>query len=283
MMSNQAGDVLVSFGGHALRVKSDFSQISTAMQIHLRHCRVDAQGADLITEFVVKGVDDATFAISENGNALFPRIGYDLTLQVLMTELISRLVAVCDRGLVLHAAAMAWRENGLILCGKSSSGKSSLAAWLTADGFQYLTDEVIEVPLDGDVIHGLPRSITLKHGSAFIWNSRLPNKETQEFLPFEDGGTWIDPDLFHPGAVTDKVAPRVLVFPQYQANASLQTQKLTAGEALFRLLQALVNARNLPGYGMEATTRLAKRVQAFALTYSDIEEAAAWIKRTISA
>ena len=115
------------------------------MQTHLRHCRVDAPGADVITEFVVKGVDESTFSISENGNTLFPKLAHDLTLQVLMTELISRLVAVCERGLVLHAAALAWQGDGLILCGKSSSGKSSLAAWLTADGFQYLTDEVIEV------------------------------------------------------------------------------------------------------------------------------------------
>jgi len=145
-----------------------------------------------------------------------------------------------------------------------------------------LTDEVIEVPLDGDMIHGLPRSITLKHGSAFIWKSRLPNIEMQGFLSFEDGGAWIDPYLFHQDAVAEGITPQVLVFPQYQADAPLQIQKLTTAETLFRLLQALVNARNLPGHGMDAATRLAKQVKAYSLTYSDIEAATDWIKRTIT-
>lgn len=283
-MSDQASSLLVSFGGHTLRVDSDSSQISTTMQTHLQHCHVDKQGPNLITEFSVTGTDKSTFLISENSNVLFPALGmgYDFTLQVLMTELISRLVAVCDRGMILHAAALAWQGKGLILCGKSSSGKSSLAAWLTADGFQYLTDEVIEVPLDGNIVHGFTRSITLKHGSAFIWRSRLYNTEAQGFLSFEDGGAWIDPDLFHPGGVADKVKPSVLIFPQYQTDVPLQTQKLTTAETLFRLLQALVNARNLPGHGMDAATRLAQQVKAYSLTYSDIEEAAEWIKRTIA-
>jgi len=281
-MSDQAGGLLVSFGGHTLRVDSDSPQISTAMQTHLHHCRVNGQETDLITKFTVTDIDESAFMVSENDSALFPRLSYDLTLQMLMTELISRLVAVCDRGLVLHAAALAWQGNGLILCGKSSSGKSSLAAWLTAEGFQYLTDEIIELPLNGDMIHGLPRSITLKHGSAFIWKSRLPNIETQGFLSFEDGGAWIDPYLFHQDAVAKSSTPQVLVFPQYQADAPLQTQKLTTAEALFRLLEALVNARNLPGHGMEGATRLAKQVKAYSLTYSDIEEATDWTKRTVS-
>jgi len=280
-MSDQTSSLLVSFGGHSLSVDSDSPQIFSAMQNHLRHCRADEQPIELIVEFRVAASTDSKFTVSADGDAVFSNFSYDLSLQALMTELISRLVAVCDRGMVLHAAALAWQGNGLILCGKSSSGKSSLAAWLTADGFQYLTDEVIEVPLEGEHVHGLPRSIFLKSGSAFIWQSRLHDAKAPGFLSFQDGSAWIDPYLFHPGGVANQVKPSVLIFPQYQADAPLQTQKLTTAEALFRLLQALVNARNLPGHGMDAVTRLAQGVIAYSLTYSNIEEASAWIRETI--
>jgi len=283
MMNSQSDSLLVSFGGHTLRVDSASPQISNAMQTHLRHCRTNGQETDLITEFAVTYIGESAFMVSENGSALFSRLTYNLTLQMLMTELISRLVEVCDRGMVLHAAALAWQGNGLILCGKSSSGKSSLAAWLTADGFQYLTDEVIEVAPDGKVIYGFPRSITLKHGSTFIWKSRLPDIETQGFLSFEDGGAWIDPYLFHQDAVAKSITPQVMIFPQYQADTLLQTQKLTTAETLFRLLQNLVNARNLPGHGMDAASQLAQQVRAYSLTYSNIEETSAWIKEILQA
>ena len=283
-MCGQANGLLVSFGGHSLKVDSDSPQITSAMQAHLRHCHVDEQRGDLITEFFITGTDKSTFLISENGNVLFPALGmsYDFTLQMLMTELISRLVAVSNMGMVLHGAALTWQENGLVLCGKSSSGKSSLAAWLIAKGFHYLTDEIIEVPLNGEHIYGLPRSIFLKSGSAFIWQFHLPDTNVPGFLSFEDGGAWIDPHLFHPGGVTDKVRPSVLIFPQYRVKAPLQTQKLTTAEALFQLMQTLVNARNLPGHGMDAATRLVRQVRAYTLTYSDIEAATNWIKQTLT-
>ena len=281
MMSDQASDLLVSFGGHTLKVVSDNPQIATAMQTHLCHCRSEGGILELVTEFSVKSSGDSKFTISADGEPLFSNHRYDLTLQALMTELISRLVAVCERGLVFHAAALAWEDNGLILCGQSRSGKSSLAAWLTADGFQYLTDEVIEILLNGDVVRGFPRSIFLKRGSAFIWKERLPDTNLPGFLSFKDGSAWIDSDLFHPNSVTDQAAPRVLLFPQYQANTPLQFQKLTTAETLFHLLRTLDNARNLPDHGMEAVTRLAQQVTAYSLSYSELEETSAWIRETM--
>ncbi|MCP4142173.1 MAG: hypothetical protein GY755_18165 [Chloroflexi bacterium] len=284
-MNNTTSSLLVSFGGNTLKVHSNSPQVSTAIQNHLKHCHVDGQGTNLITELSVAVSDESTFTISEAGAVLFSGLNYDLTLQLLMTELISRLVAACDRGLMLHAATLSWQGSGLILSGQSGSGKSSLAAWLTADGFQYLTDEVIEIPLRENYVRGFPRSIFLKRGSAFIWQNRLPNKEEEgeeeRFLIFKDGGVWIDPQLFHPNAVTATAVPRTLIFPHYQENAPLQTQKLTSAEALFHILQTLVNARNLPNHGLDAATRFVKRVAAYSLSYSNPEEASEWIKKTL--
>jgi|GEM_PF-4063024 len=139
-------DLLVSFGGHTLRVVSDSPQVFQAFQTHLRHCPAQTDSAP-IAEFQITAVE-AGFSISADGSLLFPSLNFDLTLQALLTEVISRLVAVCDRGLVIHAAALAQDGNAVILSAQGGSGKSTLAAWLTADGFQYLTDEVIEIPLD---------------------------------------------------------------------------------------------------------------------------------------
>jgi hypothetical protein len=279
-------DILsVSFGGHTLRVVSDSPQIFQAFQTHLRHCPAQADSVP-IAEFQITAVE-AGFSISVDGSVLFPNLDFDLTLQALLTEVISRLVAVCERGLVIHAAALAQDGNAVILSAQGGSGKSTLAAWLTADGFQYLTDEVIEIPLDLQPstfnlqLHTFPRSIFLKHGSAFVWQKRLSQTDTPHFLRFHDDAAWIDPQLFNPMPPTSQATPRLLVFPTYVPEAPLQTQKLTTGETLFRIMQNVTNARNLPRHGLDAATRLAQQVTAYTLTYSELPAASEWIKEKL--
>ena len=277
-MSLPASGALVTFGWNAVMVSSDHPLIAEALQTHFRHCGV--LQADVIANLHITATSDTHFMGSVDGSDFFSNLGYEQALWLVMNEVITRLNANCTGGLVFHAAALASAKDAIILCGGSGCGKSSLAAWLTADGFHYLTDEVIQAPLEEDHITGLTRSIVLKRSSAFIWQTRLPDQPSPGFLSFQDGSVWIDPQLFHPNAAKSTATPRLLIFPCYEAGAPLQTRKLTGAEALFRLLQTLVNARNLPGHGMDAATRLARQVTAYSLTYSNLEDASAWIHKT---
>ena len=285
MISNSASGLLVSFGRHTLRVDSDSPQILQAFQIHLRHCPVQAD-SEPIAEFQVNAIETG-FNISVDGGVLFSNLNFDFTLQTLLTEVISRLVAICERGLVIHAAALAWDGNAVILSAQGGSGKSTLAAWLTADGFQYLTDEVIEIPLGRQPstrnlqLHTFPRSVFLKSGSAFVWQKRLTQTDSPNFLRFSDDAAWIDPQLLNPMPPAAQANPRLLVFPRYVADTPLQPQKLTTGQTLFRILQNVTNARNLPRHGLDAATGLAQQVTAYNLTYSNLEEASEWVKEKL--
>jgi hypothetical protein len=300
MMSDPASSMLVSFGGHTLCVRFDSLKVAAAFQTHLRHCPVQTDDVP-IAEFHVTAVESA-FTISVDGGGLFSNLNFDLTLQALLTEVISRLVAVCDRGLVIHAATLAQDGNAVILSAQGGSGKSTLAAWLTADGFQYLTDEVIEIPLrppekaSGQCersrrtafasttlsANTFPRSIFLKQGSAFVWQQRLSQTESSHFLRFSDDAAWIDPQLFNPALPASQATPRLLVFPRYVVGSPLQSQKLTPGETLFRILQNVTNARNLPRHGLDAASRLAQQVTAYNLVYSDLEQASDWIRDSLN-
>jgi len=269
----------VSFGGNTVKVISEHPKFANAIQTHFRHC--GSQQTNIIATFHITAISENHFTAWVDDDTFFSKLDYEQALLVVTNEIITRLNAECKRGLVFHAAAVSDAEDAVILCGRSGSGKSSLAAWLIADGFHYLTDEIIEMPLDGNQIDGLTRSIVLKPDSAFIWQDHLPETKSNGFLLFTDGSAWIDPQLLRPDAVYSTATPCALVFPHYEPDVSLQTKKLTSAEALFRLMQTLVNARNLPGHGMDAAARLARQVKAFDLTYSDIEAAAVWIRQTI--
>lgn len=271
----------VHFAGNTVRFNSDHTGILKAVETHFKYCL--SEGGPVVANYEITTISETDFSVSFNGSVLFSNINSDQVLWYLMQDSIIQLNGAAKAGIVLHAAALSNLDDGLILCGQSGCGKSSLAAWLVASGMQYLTDEVIVFPINGGEISGLCRSIILKPGSSFIWKRWLGMVESDGCYHFKDGSVWISPKLFNAHAFRASVAPRILIFPRYAPEAEFNAQRLTKADALFHLLQCLVNARNFSDGGMTATTRLAKRVTAYSLTYSDIESTARWIKGIVSA
>ena len=271
----------VHFAGNTARFSSDHAGILEALKTHFKYCI--GEDGPVVASYKITALNETDFSVSANDADLFSKFKYDQVLWYLMQDSTSRLNGAARAGLVFHAAALSHRDTGLILCGSSGSGKSSLAAWLLVNGLQYLTDEVIVFPVNGGEIGGFCRSITLKPGSSFIWQRWLRNTEADGFHQFEDGRVWIAPTLLNPHAVQTRVTPRILIFPRYSPEKELNIRPLTAASALFHLLQCLVNARNFSDGGLAPTTRLARQVTAYTLTYSDIESAALWIKQTVQA
>ncbi|MCZ2127940.1 MAG: hypothetical protein LC099_09240 [Anaerolineales bacterium] len=274
---SEPADIAIHFAGGVVRFVADERRILEALNAHLIHC----QGADgqLVATYRIAAVDDSTFSADVNGGVLFSRIQFDALLPLLMRDALAQLNGAAASHLIFHSAALAHRGRGIMLCGQSGSGKSSLTAWLTACGFQYLTDEVVSVPLRGEEIRGFCRSIILKRGSEFIWRRWLADERSRGFLRFADNSAWIVPTALNPNAVCHSAAPSLTLFPKYIPEAPLSVQRLTQAEALFRLLQCLVNARNFSDGGMSVAARLVKQTQAYSLIYSNVESAAEWIQQ----
>lgn len=270
------GEFTIRFGGNRAHFSGGSVEILQTLETHFKHCFSDA--GPVIASYTIQTTPEQTFDVSLDGGHLFSNLTREQVLFHLMQDVIPRLNGAASDGPVFHAAALARADHGLILCGESGSGKSSLAAWLTAEGFDYLTDEVIFMGAD-DWLSGLPRSITLKRGSAFIWQQRLDPRPSEGFLQFEDGTTWVDPTLFHAGGVRASITPQTLVFPRYTPNAPLQAQPLKPAKTLFHLLQGLANARNFTDGGLATASHLAKQVRAWRLLYSDLESASQWLRQ----
>jgi hypothetical protein len=169
------------------------------------------------------------------------------------------------------------------LCGKSGSGKSTLTAWLTSNGYQYLSDEVIALPFSGEEVRGFCRSLVLKRGSEMIWKNWQPKAESRNFFKLNDGSVWVTPTFLNASAVRASVEPHMILFPTYSAEAEFKVEKLTSAKTLFLLLQCLVNARNFEDQGINTVKKLSQKVSAYQFVYSDIEQAAEWIQKKITA
>jgi hypothetical protein len=272
------GGRLVSFGGNSVRFSSDHPALLKTIDAHFAHC--SAEIGPLIAHYHIAVTAETSFLVSTDGSVLHSNLTFEQVLWNLMQDALTCLNSNCVTGPVLHAAALEMGGKGVILCGQSGSSKSSLAAWLVANGFCYLTDEVIACSLNGEDINGFTRSLVLKRGSAFIWQRWLRDVNADGFLGFSDGSAWIDPSLLNADGISLQAKPHLLIFPHYAPSTTFCAEKLSTAETLFHLLQNLVNARNFPDHGLEATSCLARRVKAFSLTYSDIESATEWIKQT---
>lgn len=269
----------VHFAGNVIRIGVRDAQILEALDMHLNHCR--GEEGQAVATYEIAAIAESTFSVTVNGGKLYSGVKADSVLPLLMREALAQLNGAAASSLIFHSAAVAAHGKGLILCGAGGSGKSSLTAWLVASGFQYLSDEVIALPLDDEEMRGFCRSIILKRGSEFIWRHWLADEQARGFLHFTDGSAWIIPTLLNPNAICHSAVPSLILFPKYIPASPLNVQRLTQADALFRLLQCLVNARNFSDGGMSVASRLAKQVPAYSLTYSNIESAVEWIQQIV--
>ncbi len=196
-------------------------------------------------------------------------------------DIMAKLTVACNKRLVFHAAGVALDDRGVILCAASDSGKSTLAAWLLGSGFDFLTDEMIAIGSDDTTIQGLPFPIVLKSGSEFVWK-RWGNEAQTKNIQYFNGAMWVDAEAFRPNAVIASTTARLLIFPRYEARATFQVQPLSKARAVFRLLPRVINFTTFADRGQEIATSFVKRIPAYSLVYSDINEATAWIRKTLT-
>ena len=153
--------------------------------------------------------------------------------------------------------------------GTSGSGKSSLTCWLIANGFQYLTDELIFLSSQGK-IQPMTRPISLKiNHSHDLWP--LSVKASKDIISCKRGAM-IPHRLLNPVFQAQQPLVSNIVFPRYKPKAALELKAISPAKSSLYLLQSHVNARNLDGHGVSELTSIAKRCKSFKLTYGNFSD-----------
>lgn len=172
----------------------------------------------------------------------------------------------------LHAGSV--RRNGaaIVLPGASGSGKSTLIGFLAANGFDYLSDDVVPlVAPQGDVV-ACPLSISLKSGSRGLY----PAPPNFELVTLHDRFR-TDQLLLPPSSLweTPPTPSRAAVFPKYQPNRPTSFARIAPMDGLARLF----NDRVFLGYPLDEASianflRWAERTPFYSLQYGELKEAA---------
>lgn len=188
--------------------------------------------------------------------------------ELLLGDCCYHLAAQSREGLMFHAAALAWRGQGVMLPGASSAGKTTLTAWLLSRGFTYLTDELVFIPRQSQTLHFLTRPLNSKPTARPILSRFFDfNSHAARYLHSSQADL-IPHTLLNPTILTDPIPLRLIVFPTYHTNIDFDLTPLSRAKAALTLMQTLINARNLPNHGFSETTALARQIPAYQLQYN---------------
>lgn len=168
---------------------------------------------------------------------------------------------------LIHAAVLAKNGKGVVVCGLSKSGKSTLAIKLVENGFKFLSDE-FAIFNKGDLF-SFPLKIALDTHSLRVF-PRLPKliKKNYEKNPF-------DIRKLYPNCYTENCVPAIIVFlkPSRKHRKAIITP--ISRENAFYLLcmdkdNSLPFEKNLSirQRQIQALAILAKKTRAYSLSYS---------------
>lgn len=167
----------------------------------------------------------------------------------------------------LHAAAVAYNGRAMVIPANSGAGKSTFTTWLAANGFDYLSDELILVSDHGE-LQAIARPIQIKsHGlEPVLPLLKSPNSIVQGVFANAIPISSLDSNY-----VQQVQSLGMFVFPQYQSDASFELSKLSSAEAGMRLMANHVNARNLDGHGFRAMMKLIRNTPCYSLDYGGFD------------
>jgi hypothetical protein len=171
-------------------------------------------------------------------------------------------------GLLLHAAAVRRRGRVLLLPGKTGSGKSTLTAYLTSRGFDYLTDELAHVPPASARVTGLGAPLKIK-------SSGIDALKPQVALRTHTSATMIGPfDILVAPESSERASTgsplAAIVFPRYTPRSRFNLRPLSASQTGLLLMTSVSNADALPDHGFREAARIAALAPGYAMRFANL-------------
>jgi serine kinase of HPr protein (carbohydrate metabolism regulator) len=150
----------------------------------------------------------------------------DLILETFAKHLKIHIAEMARHRVFVHAGAVEWHGRGIMIPGRSFSGKTSLVAELIKAGATYYSDEYAVLDRQGRM-HPFSAPLAVRQPDSIRQNNVSPEEL--------GGGTGIKP-----------LSVSLVILSQYVAGEEWHPRQLTPGQAMLELLNNTIPARRRP-------------------------------------
>ncbi len=219
------------------------------------------------------GPDDPRFAITTEDGVVYAaeRDGVvlttgelDVVLGLFDTFVRNHVALKAPDRIFVHAGAVAYRGRGIVIPGRSFSGKTTLVAQLLAAGATYYSDEYAVLDEQG-LLHPFPKPLSLRLRAG---------KREQTNHPVGDlGGV----------AGSESVPVALIVATQYRAGGEWQPSELTPGDAVLELFANAIPVNERPQESLTAFRHAVQRATAVKGPRGEAAEIVPWLLQRVGA
>ena len=260
----------------AFRVRFGSKALAQAAAPLLRHLACAGTEAGAEFEFDEHG---GAFELWRSGPGIVSRGSLARVLFALQSELIG-LGSERDYLIAIHGAGVCDGERAIVLPGGGGSGKSTLTAALLYRGLGYLSDDVVPIDRSTRQAVPLPLALNLKPGSLPVLERFYPGIAGQPGIS-ENGWTvhFFPPPGFAEHPPRGCYPVQALVFPGYAAGANGVCERISAVEALQRLIEGeSLLPRPLEAAAVGDLVEWLQTMPTYRLDYASLDEACAHVR-----
>lgn len=176
------------------------------------------------------------------------------------------------RYLMLHAAALTRNGVGVLLPGGPGFGKTTLAAALTARGWQYASDEFAMIDPQQCTLEPYPKALSVKSGAVDLLKSfGVPVESAPVFDRADKGAIRLLPArAIRSDAIASPSPIRLVVFPTLGPDAPPCATPMTAAEAVFEMSRRCFNLLRFRSQAIDVLSNVVRGARCYRMRTGDL-------------
>ena len=264
--------------GHWFSVQCSHEQLSAQWLNLIKPLVTKPDPAHSVTEIIILPDQDGSFCSWQNKKLTGTGLQSNNIIPHLVYQVFDRVCHHTKDKLLLHAAVIAKENRVFILPAKAGSGKSTIAAALSASGWTLMSDELAIINTETLKVEPYPMAIGLKSGSIAKLVDYLPNLQQKTFHTREDGRR-IHYHMPNKVKTQGGLPIAALIFPQYSPNATPKFETIPPLIALQKLAATGSSERPLTDKDIKALLTISQK-PAHDLIFNNLKTATKKLQKT---
>ncbi len=267
-------------GSYRFRFRANEATIGRLMDRLLAHFRVGGSNGEPTYSLVRTGRKERPYSLFEGEWCINQADDPAGLMSYVLTAVSVEGVDRTKDALAIHAGAVSFKGEAVVLPAPPNHGKTTTVAGLVRGGFDYLSDEAAFIePSTGEVIP-FPRPLAMAESSIEAI-SRLSENLPDDHPSFSDDRIHVLPDYIRAGAIGRPCPVRFVVAPSYAPGEPTRLEPISRAEGIRVLVDNSFNFELFGGEGLQLLRRVVLNADCYRLSIGDLDSAVRAIKQVV--